>query len=520
MTKDIKNIVIVGGGSAGWLVASILAARFKPSDLGIRVTLVESPNVPSVGVGEGTWPSMRTTLKNIGISEAEFIRECDASLKQGTWFKDWVDVGDTPYYHPFSLPEGFDSVNLAEHWLAGTAGDISFAEAVTPQFSVCENGRAPKQIGIPNYAYTVNYGYHLDAGKFAGLLTRNATQHLNVKHISADVTGVLNDAEGYITAVQTEQMGEVSGDLFIDCTGFQSLLLGQHYKVPLTSQQHHLFNNAAVAVQVPYADQNDSIAATTRSTAQTNGWVWDIGLQNRRGVGHVFSTDYQSPQETEQKLDEYLKHTGRPEGLSGLSPRLLEFEPGYREQFWVKNCLAIGLSAGFIEPLEASALVLIELSANALADRMPRDRDAMQIIAKRFNAEFLGRWRQIIDFLKLHYVLSSRSDSRYWRDNRLASSIPDTLRENLSLWQTQPPWYHDDLRRDDMFPAASYQYVLYGMGFKTNSALHTLRDDDVQRELAIRLFSETRKKAQRFGQHLPPNRYLMDQVRTQDFAPV
>ena len=207
MTEDIKNIVIVGGGSAGWLVASILAARFKPSDLGIRVTLVESPNVPSVGVGEGTWPSMRTTLKNIGISESEFIRECDASLKQGTWFKDWVDVGDTPYYHPFSLPEGFDSVNLAEHWLAGAAGDISFAEAVTPQFSVCENGRAPKQIGIPNYAYTVNYGYHLDAGKFAGLLTRNATQQLDVKHIAADVTGVLADDEGYITAVQTAQRG-------------------------------------------------------------------------------------------------------------------------------------------------------------------------------------------------------------------------------------------------------------------------------------------------------------------------
>jgi len=268
MTEDIKNIVIVGGGSAGWLVASILAARFKPSDLGIRITLVESPNVPSVGVGEGTWPSMRTTLKNIGISESEFIRECDASLKQGTWFKDWVAVGDTPYYHPFSLPEGFDSVNLAEHWLAGAAGDISFAEAVTPQFSVCENGRAPKQIGIPNYAYTVNYGYHLDAGKFAGLLTRNATQQLDVKHISADVTGVLADDEGYITAVQTAQQDEISGDLFIDCTGFQSLLLGQHYNVPLTSQRHHLFNNAAVAVQVPYADEKDSIAATTRSTAQ------------------------------------------------------------------------------------------------------------------------------------------------------------------------------------------------------------------------------------------------------------
>ena len=518
MSTQATKIVIVGGGSAGWLTANILAARFNDDGNGAHVTVIESPSVPTVGVGEGTWPSMRTTLSAIGIDEADFIRECDASLKQGTWFKDWVSIGDRPYYHPFSLPEGFETVNLAEHWLAGAAGERPFAEAVTPQYMVCEQARAPKQLGVPNYAYTVNYGYHLDAGKFADLLTRNATTKLGVNHVKADVCRINADEDGYITSVVTEQAGDISGDLFIDCTGFKSLLLSEHYGVPMKSQSGVLFNNAALAVQVPYEAQSTEIAATTHSTAQPNGWVWDIGLQTRRGVGHVFSEAHQTPEQTELVLDRYLKLTGRKRGLDELSPRLLRFEPGYRERFWEKNCVAVGLSAGFIEPLEASALVLIELSAAAIADHMPHDRDTMSIVAKRFNNEFLSRWAQIIDFLKLHYVLSKREDSPYWLDNRSLETVPMTLQENLTLWRSQPPWYHDDMRRDAMFPAASYQYVLYGMGYETKSNPMRKRSYKTQAQLAEKHFAETQQKALRYGKHLPPNRYLMDQLRDRNFG--
>ncbi len=520
MSERIQHIVIVGGGSAGWLTANILAARFRSGSTGITITLVESPNVPTVGVGEGTWPSMRTTLKNIGIDEADFIRQCDASMKQGTWFKDWINLGDKPYYHPFSLPEGFDTVNLAEHWLNGEAGNLSFAQAVTPQYAVCEQGRAPKQIGVPGYAYTVNYGYHLDAGKFAALLTENAVSKLDVTHIQADVVGVFCDTDGYITALKTEQAGDIEGDLFIDCTGFKSMLLGEHYGVSLNSQRQYLFNNAALAVQVPYENDDAPIATTTHSTAQRSGWVWDIGLQRRRGVGHVFSTDYQSAVETEETLDQYLKSTGRTTGLDGLSPRLLSFEPGYRESFWVKNCVGVGLSAGFIEPLEASALVLIELSASAIAEQLPHDRASMGVVTKRFNREFSSRWEQIIDFLKLHYALSQRADSQYWQDNRDAESIPETLAENLLLWRSRAPWYYDDRRSDEMFPSASYQYVLYGMGFESMVTSTQLRDEERQREAAIRYFAEAKTKARRYSQHLPPNRFLMNQVLDKDFAAI
>jgi hypothetical protein len=273
-----------------------------------------------------------------------------------------------------------------------------------------------------------------------------------------------------------------------------------------------------VAVQAPYPDETTPIATTTHSTAQKNGWVWDIGLQHRRGVGHVFSKAFQSHEETLQVLDQYLKETGRPKGLEDLNPRLLSFDPGYRKKFWVKNCLGIGLSAGFIEPLEASALVLVELSATALANQMPRDRSDMAVIADRFNREFEARWSQIIDFLKLHYVLSKRDDSAYWTRNRAPSSIPDTLQENLIVWANRAPWYHDDLRRDEMFPAASYQYVLYGMGFESRLTFDALRSSEDKHVMAKQLFAETQKKAQKYGQFLPPTRFLMNQIREQDFA--
>ena len=166
MSQTEQHIIILGGGTAGWLTANILAAEFDPQ-AGIKITLIESPTMPTIGVGEGTWPSMRSTLLKIGISEQAFIQSCSATLKQGTYFKGWASSEGDEYYHPFTLPHGFADLNLAEYWNAGLLGDSCFAESVTPQFTACESGLAPKQIQVPEYAYTLNYGYHLDAGKFA-----------------------------------------------------------------------------------------------------------------------------------------------------------------------------------------------------------------------------------------------------------------------------------------------------------------------------------------------------------------
>ena len=516
MTETAKHIVILGGGTAGWLTANIIAAEYDP-DTGVQVTLVESPNTPPIGVGEGTWPSMRSTLLKIGISETEFVQTCSATLKQGTRFENWATGDGEVYYHPFSLPHGFSDLNLADYWNAGDLGDRSFAECVTPQYATCERGLAPKQIQVPEYAFTLNYGYHLDAGKFAHLLKTNAVTKLGVTHVLADVSKVHAGAEGNISSLETSA-GLISGDLYVDCSGLSSLLIGSHYGVPLSSQRDTLFNDRALALQVPYADPADAIATTTKATAHQAGWFWDIGLQHRRGVGAVFSSRHADETSITQALQTYLRATNAPAEAVEQSPRLIEFEPGYRHRFWEKNCVAIGLSAGFVEPLEASALVLVELSARRLAEYIPRLGVNMQSVAATFNEEFTGRWRQIIEFLKLHYALSRRTDSRYWLEHQSASSMPNGLEQKLKDWQFRCPWHQDESRVDEMFPAASYQYVLYGMGFSSAVQPSIYRNAQARAQKARSLFDEVQRQGRQFTQHLPAHRQLLDAVGQRGFA--
>jgi len=387
---------------------------------------------------------------------------------------------------------------------------------VTPQFAVCEAGLAPKQVSVPEYAFTLNYGYHLDAGKFATMLSSHATEQLGVRHVLADVSGVASHANGDIASLITDQ-GAIEGDLFIDCSGFRSVLLGEHYGVPFVSQKHILFNDSALAVQVPYEPSTD-IATTTKSTAHHAGWIWDIGLQHRRGVGAVFSSDHASADTIEPSLDAYLRETGHPSGLAELEPRLIQFDPGYRKSFWHKNCVAVGLSAGFIEPLEASALVLVELSARSIAQQFPRTRQQMDTVAQRFNTEFLQRWEQIIEFLKLHYVLSKREDSAYWREHRDAASVPSKLAEKLADWRHRCPWHLDERRVDEMFPSASYQYVLYGMNFESELGDENRRLSSRDRERALMLKDEIDAQSSRYLQHLPRHRSLISDAIAQGFA--
>ena len=513
-----KQLVIVGGGTAGWLTACVLAAEFDLHNTEMSVTVVESPDTPPIGVGEGTWPSMRSTLKKIGISESEFLRECDASLKQGTYFRDWSTLGDT-YYHPFTLPVGYSELNLADYWLEDGGNGSAFAQSVSPQCAICDEAVAPKQIGVPDYGYVLNYGYHLDAGKFASLLKAQATERLGVVHTLANVIGIDGAANEDIVALETDVAGRIAGDLFIDCSGFKSLLVGEHYNIGKQSISNTLFNDRALAVQVPYDDPAAPIQSTTWSTAQRAGWIWDIGLVSRRGVGYVFSSRHTNEEEVRSDLDSYLRANGRQAGLDELTPRLLTFRPGYRKRFWHRNCVAVGLSSGFVEPLEASALVLVELAARAIADRLPADRTVMNIVAEEFNAEFQHRWEQIVDFLKLHYVLSNRDDTAYWRENRNPETLHTRLQDKLALWQTRSPWHFDDDRTDAMFPSASYQYVLYGMGFKPNQNTYaTRRSFGASRDRARELFQEAKKQQQQYQHHLPSNRELLAQLQKRDFA--
>jgi hypothetical protein len=510
MNDSVKQLVIVGGGSAGWLTAAVIAAEHQvASGSGLQVTLLESPDVGPIGVGEGTWPTMRDTLRRSGVSETEFCRECDVSFKQGSRFDRWVTGRDGDcYFHPFVLPHGYTETNLVAGWLQRHA-NVPFADLASFQPHLCVNGKAPKQAVTPEYAAVANYAYHLDAGKFGLFLRKHCTERLGVRHMADHMIGIKSHDNGDIAALQLKANGVLAGDLFIDCTGLQSLLLGQHYRIPFLSQQHVLFNDTALALQIPYAAENSPIASQTISTAQSNGWIWDIGLPTRRGVGHVYSSSHTCDDAAELELRTHIERSGGPTQIG--TPRKLSFKPGYHEKFWHRNCVAIGLSAGFIEPLEASALALVELSAAMLSDEMPRTRDAMEIVARRFNGSFTYRWERVIDFLKMHYVLSKRQDSGYWLDNSRAESIPDRLSEQLTLWRHQPPSRHDFYRVEEVFPSASYQYVLYGMGFRPHASALSRRSDDAER--ADGFFRETAALTGRMLAALPANRELIDHIR-------
>jgi flavin-dependent dehydrogenase len=510
--QPVRKVVIVGGGSAGWLTAGIIAAEHNTkSSSGIQVTVIESPEVNIIGVGEGTWPSMRDTLAKIGISETDLFRECDASFKQGVKFSKWVTGAEEDhYYHPFVLPQGYTKTDLVFPWQKQRE-KISFADAVSYQGYLCQEDRAPKLISTPEYAGVANYGYHLDAFKLGQLLQNHCKEKLGVKHVVDHIVDINDTEDGDIASVTTKQQGDIVGDLFIDCSGMSSILLGKHFNVPFISKKHILFNDSALAVHLPYPDKNTPITSHTAATAQKSGWIWDIALPTRRGVGYVYSSEHSNDLDAEIELRAYIESSIGKNEADKLTVRKLNFTPGHREKFWHKNCVAIGMAAGFLEPLEASALVLVELAAAKISKEMPINRQSMEILSHRFNKQFLYRWERIVAFLKMHYILSKRTDTAFWRDNYNPETIPESLQELITLWKYQPPAPHDFDRIDEIFPSASWQYILYGMGFETNDAL--LSRKFINEDKANHFFNENVQLTKKYLSALPSNRELIDKIK-------
>ncbi len=508
MSKLIKKIVIVGGGTAGWITAAMLAkqhCRGENSD--VSITLIESDDIPTVGVGEGTFPTMRKTLSTIGISETDLIRRCDATFKQGAKFVSWRLNSDKEfYYHPFNVPSGYGKFDLTAYWQKDENRHQygRFAEAVDFQDQICEAGLAPKKIVTPEYQSILNYAYHFDAVKVAKLIQEKAVE-LGVQHVVDKVIDVGQNANEYIEFVVCEKSGKISGDFFVDCSGFAALLIGKTMKVPFLPANKILFNDTAIATQVPYDDEED-IACHTIATGKEAGWIWDIGLSSRKGMGYVYSSNHTSDENAMRTLEQHIG----PKAKS-LSFRKIPFNSGYREKFWHKNCVAIGLSAGFLEPLEASALILVDNSVEWISERLPTDFNSMEIIAKQFNHGFTKKWQAIVDFLKLHYVLTERTDEAYWRDNMQPESMSERLIESLALWKHHPPHLNDTDAQYDVFPIASIQYVLYGLNFKTDvSAQHYLYNDD---KLAQQHFQHNLKMQAKIQASLPNHRALINMIK-------
>lgn len=505
MNSAIERVVIVGGGTAGWLAASLLATSRRAKAAPLSVTVVEAPDVAIVGVGEGTWPTMRATLHTIGLDEGAFLAACDGAFKQASRFDGWVDgsAGDS-YLHPFTTPPPIPTGELLAAWQASAPGQ-SFAAAMSAQAAVCMDHLAPRQRTMPDYQGAANYAYHFAAEKFAALLSAHATQALGVEHIRARVTATRRAANGDIAAVIIADGDAIAGDLFIDCTGFKGLLIDGELGVEWIDRGDHAFNDRAIASQVP-VPPGSPIASQTIATAHEAGWIWDIGLPSRRGIGCVYSSRFMDTERAEAILRDYIARelpgAIPEEGAFGVPLKHISFRTGHRARFWEKNCLSIGLAAGFIEPLEASAIVLIELSLRALTDNFPADRAAMDIHAARFNRLFRYRWDRIVEFLKLHYVLSRR-DEPYWRAHRDPDHIPPHLVELLTLWRDQPPSSSDFPYVDEIFSAESHQYILYGMGFPAPAGWPAS-------DRALSALAEMRQRARTLAAGLPTNRAYLD----------
>lgn len=498
--SDAVRVVIIGGGTAGWLSAAVIASHHNGGDdcdAGVRVLLVESSDIPTVGVGEGTWPTMKNTLRRIGLPESALFEHCHAAFKQGGKFVNWVHERGEHYYHPFTFPLGYGRLDIAPY-----IDDIThYADTANFQSHVCEAGLAPRTLAEESYQGQCNYAYHLDAGAFADLLKKYCKEALQVEHVVATVEEVALREDGGIEAVLLENRVAVKGDLFLDCSGFRSLLLGEKLGVPVQPVDDILFNDSALVMQVPYENDEQPLACHTIATAQNTGWIWDIGLTHRRGLGHVYAGDHLSDDEAEHNLTAYIKRT------SGTAPpggaRKISFAAGYREQPWKHNCVAVGLAAGFVEPLEATAIMLVEISARYIAENLPTDARVMAITAGRFNEQMNYRWRRIIDFLKLHYTLTQRTEP-YWRRHRAPDTIPESLQEDLALWRARGPVAADFDSAIELFPAASYRYVMYGMGFQPDfqrqAHLHRQRED------AERIVANNRRLTEQLLGSLPPHR--------------
>ena len=511
----MKRVLIVGGGTAGWITAAYLARTLggKSPD-GIRITLVESPDIGILGVGEGTFPTIRKTLRRIGIDEAALIRECNATFKQGAKFAHWRHTPGTPrhnhYLHSFQTTQDWGGLDLLPYWLLGAAGDdVNWDEVNTPQKRVADAHRAPKLISHENFTGPLNYAYHVDAVSLARFL-RTVAINLGVTHLVDTIDAVALSGDGSIASLRSRGNGSLTADLYVDCTGFRAQLIGAALGIPHKSCRSTLFCDTALAVQVPYELPTSPIPSYTISTAHEAGWTWDIGLHERRGIGYVYSSAHTTRNAAEATLRNYLGTAGE-----SAEPREIRFEAGYRETNWHKNCVAIGLSSGFFEPLEATGIIFVEVAAVMLANLFPWGGE-LETAARQYNAIMLKRYERARDFIKLHYSLTERRDTQFWRDNADAVTSPDSLRELIDRWRFRPPGSIDIDPNVDLFTEHSWQYVLYGMGFKTD--LRPKAGVFRFYEEARQAFAEVQRQVAYALENLPSNRELIAQARTRRFG--
>lgn len=435
--------MIAGGGTAGWMAAAAISRLLGKN---LHISLIESDEISTVGVGEATIPTLLTFHKLLKIDEQEFMTAVQGTFKLGIGFKDWLAIGED-YIHSFGAT-GRDcwAAGFQHFWLKGLTKGVS---ADLGDYCVEHVAARDNRFGVlPNQR--LNYAYHIDAGLYAKFLRKISEQH-GVHRIEGKITDVqVNHDSGFIESVRLESGAQVAGDLFIDCTGFRGLLIEQTLHTGYDDWSHWLPSDSAVAVQTQSVD---SPLPYTRTIAHESGWQWRIPLQSRVGNGLVYCSRYCSDSDAEKTLMDNIL------GDTITDPKLIRFRTGQRRKHWNKNCVALGLAAGFIEPLESTSIHLIQRGIIRLMQLFPV-REIQQVDVDEFNKQTESETANIRDFIIAHYHLTERTDSRFWRHCQ-TMPIPDSLAHRIELFRETGRVF---MGQNELFSEGSWMQVMLGQG--------------------------------------------------------
>lgn len=467
--QTVRKVVIAGGGTSGWCAAAALAQQLGAL---LDITLIESEEIGTVGVGEATFPTIRSFHRIIDLDEREFLRVTRGSIKLGISFENWARRGDR-YIHSFGVIGKSTWLGDFHHfWLAARArgfgdelGDycFEFQAAKAHRFFTSESSK-------------INYAYHFDAALYARYL-RARSEAKGVKRIEGKIARVTQNPEsGFIDSVIMESGQRIEGDFFIDCTGFRGVLIEQTLKAGYEDWSHWLRNDSALALQTDFPLHD--IPPYTRAIAHESGWQWKIPLQHRQGTGHVYSTAYTTDEEARRVLMANL------EGNIRVELRLLKFRTGRRRSAWVKNCVAVGLAGGFVEPLESTSIHLIQSGVTRLLRLFPFS-GCSESLLRQYNKESQVEYERIRDFIVMHYKATERDDTPYWRDCR-DMAVPDTLAHRLELFRETGFVFPD---AEDVFRVDSWLQVMVGQRLEPAAYHHMARmlDDDQLRTMLATL---------------------------------
>lgn len=509
MGRPLQNITIVGGGTTGWLAALMLVTRMQSAvERGeLSINLVESDRIPIIGVGESVSPSMPETLRRLAIPESEFIRETDATFKLAGYFPGWggnesgrEDSWINPFVGYLTAGWEFERFELGG---AEPGKGPDYARTISPCREAIEQHKGPRAIGQGDYQQILRYAYHTNAALFAPFLRRFAEER-GVKRTVADVAGATRDERGHISTLLLENGEPIPVELVIDATGFAGALHNKVLGIPHVNYSHILLNDRAVVTQLAHAEGDEKLEPATRASALPHGWAFRVPLYSRTGNGYIFSSKFISDDDAAQEFAAHLGGAARAEDM-----RVIPMRIGRAERTWEGNCIALGLSSGFVEPLESSAIFAVETSVKWLMNYFP-DSDWEPALRERYNQRTADLYDEIVDYIALHYRLAHRDDSPYWLAQRNEMQVSDRLAENLRIWRHTLP-VRADLVSANYFDENTYAAALFGKGFYRGGELQPLRELDEANWRGLKHDIDTAHK--RALAALPDHRQLLTAIR-------